>query len=128
MTSARQTLVSLEATRYYHCISRCVRRAFLCGEDAYSGNSYSHRKAWVLARLKTLSEVFAVDICAYAVMRNHYHLVVHVDQARAASWSRDEVIARWRGLFKDPELVQRYVAGGALASHEQAQLVDLVEQ
>lgn len=72
MTRSRRSLVSLEATPYYHCISRCVRRAFLCGEDRYSGRSYSHRKAWVLERLKTLGEVFAVGICAYAVMSNHY--------------------------------------------------------
>jgi REP element-mobilizing transposase RayT len=128
MTRARQSLVSLEATPYYHCISRCVRRAFLYGEDDYSGKSYSHRKVWVLERLQILSEVFAVDICAYAVMSNHYHLVVHVDKERADRWSVDEVITRWRGLFKGPEMVQRYVAGGALARFEMEQLGQLVEQ
>jgi REP element-mobilizing transposase RayT len=127
MTRARRSLVSLEATPYYHCISRCVRRAFLCGEDDYSGKSYSHRKSWVLERLQTLSEVFAVDICAYAVMSNHYHLVVHVDKARADSWSMDEVIARWRGLFRGPEMVQRYVAGGVLESREKEKMERVVE-
>ncbi len=128
MTRSRRSLVSLEATPYYHCISRCVRRAFLCGEDRYSGRSYSHRKAWVLERLKTLGEVFAVDICAYAVMSNHYHLVVHIDKCRAESWTVEEVIERWCVLFKGPELVQRYVAGDELERHEQEQLGGIVEQ
>jgi hypothetical protein len=72
MTRARNQLISPETTPYYHCISRCVRRAFLCGEDSLTGKNYEHRKAWVIKRLRELAEVFAIDICAYAVMSNHY--------------------------------------------------------
>ena len=75
MTKPRSSLVSLSDTPYYHCISRCVRRAFLCGEDAYSEQSYDHRRDWVVARLQTLSESFAIVVCAYAIMSNHYHLL-----------------------------------------------------
>ena len=59
--------VSLEDTPYYHCISRCVRRAFLCGEDSVTGENYEHRKSWVVEKLVELSEVFAIDVCAYAI-------------------------------------------------------------
>ncbi|MDH5447299.1 MAG: transposase [Gammaproteobacteria bacterium] len=52
MTTARERLISLQDTSYYHCISRCVRRAFLCGEDHFSGQSYEHRKGWVVERLR----------------------------------------------------------------------------
>ncbi len=67
MTKARSQQVSLEDTPYYHCISRCVRRAFLCGEDHVTGENYEHRKSWVVEKLKELSEVFAIDICAYVI-------------------------------------------------------------
>ena len=68
MTRARKTLVDPETTSYYHCIGRCVRRAWLWGEDRVSGRNYEHRKAWVTARLAELAAVFTLDVCAYAVM------------------------------------------------------------
>ena len=83
MTRARKTFLSLNDTPYYHVVARCVRRAWLCGIDEYAGKDYSHRKAWIIERMRELSAVFAIDICAYAVMSNHYHLVVHVDRKRA---------------------------------------------
>jgi hypothetical protein len=51
MTRARKTLIDLERTSYYHCISRCVRRAILSGEDHLTGKNYEHRKAWMTERL-----------------------------------------------------------------------------
>ena len=100
MTRARNQLVSLDATPYYHCISRCVRRAYLCGDDPVSGKNFDHRKVWLVERMKQLAAVFAVDICAYAVMSNHYHLVLHVDRKAAQSWTQQEVIQRWTSLFQ----------------------------
>jgi len=70
MTRARQELVDLSETAYYHCICRCVRRAFLCGEDHLTGKNYEHRKAWVVERLSNLSRVFSIEIGLYAVQGN----------------------------------------------------------
>jgi len=111
MARARNGLIDLSVTPYYHVISRCVRRAFLCGEDKYSGKSYHHRRQWVLDRLKLLSSIFSIDIAAYAIMSNHYHLVLKVDRARALSWSQEEVIERWCRLYCGHPLIDLFRKG-----------------
>jgi REP element-mobilizing transposase RayT len=128
MTRPRSQLVSLEATPYYHCIARCVRRAWLCGDDPYTGKNFDHRKPWLVERLRLLTEIFAIDIAAYAVMSNHYHVVLHLHAARTASWSDDEVIRRWTRLFGGSLVAQHYLSGKALDDAEIALLASLVER
>ena len=99
MTRARNQLISLEATPYYHCMSRCVRRAFLCGEDPVTGRNFDHRKPWLVERIQLLSSIFAIDVCAYAIMSNHYHLVLFINQATINSLNDDDIITRWGILF-----------------------------
>jgi len=118
MTRAREQQISLSDTPYYHCINRCVRRAFLCGEDRFSGQNYDHRKQWIVDQIKHLSSVFAIDVCAYAVMSNHYHVVLKVDVEKLASWSDDEVLHRWRRLFKGNFLKDRYLNDQVLTEAE----------
>lgn len=64
-----------------------------------SSRNFDHRKRWLVERFKELSAIFAIDICAYAVMSNHYHLVLHVNQQEASDWSDKEIIDRWTRLF-----------------------------
>ena len=116
MGYARKALISLQDTPYYHVIGRCVRRSWLCGIDSYTGKDYSHRKQWVLERLKLLSNVFALDVCAYAIMSNHYHLVVRVDTQRARSWTTEDIIDRWSRVFNLPALVERRLLGETTAA------------
>lgn len=124
MTKARQEQVSLESTPFYHCYVRCVRRAYLCGEDYYSGQNYDHRKQWIVSRLRFLSYVYAIDICAYAVMSNHYHVVLHVDTQRAKHWPREEVAERWMQLCKGHLLVNRWLENPQAVDHATMEKVD----
>ncbi len=106
MTLPRSVLIDPSCTRYYHCVSRCVRRAFLCGKDAVTGFDFEHRRAWIEARLLRLAEVFAIDLCAYAVMSNHYHVVLHLNTDQQAAWTDDEVVRRWRRVHRLPDWLE----------------------
>ena len=99
MAIARSLFVSDQASGNYHCVSRCVRRAWLCGIDPYSNIDYTYRKAWVEPRLHEVAACFSIGIYGYAVMSNHLHLVIHVDVDAAQRWSDDEVAHRWCLLF-----------------------------
>ncbi len=83
----------------YHCFSRCVRRAFLYGFDPLSGRDFSHRKALLLERLRFLATVFAVEVCAYAILANHYHLILRTHPDIVEMWPDQEVARRWLILF-----------------------------
>ncbi|MCL1129991.1 transposase [Shewanella sairae] len=111
MPRPRSTLISLEDTPYYHCCSRVVRRAFLCGDDKYTGKNYDHRRGWVEAQILKLTEVFAIDVAAYAVMSNHLHVVLYIDLDTVNSWSDREVVEQWHKLFNGTDLTQKFAKG-----------------
>lgn len=126
MTRPRSSLVSVSDTPYYHCIGRCVRRAFLCGHDPISGRSFDHRKQRILERLALLTDVFVIDLCAYALMSNHYHLVLRLAPERATQWTEREVVERWRRIYTGPPCATNYLKGTALTDSESALLADCI--
>ena len=128
MPKARYQQVSSSETPYYHCISRCVRRAFLCGKDNVTGKSYEHRKQWIQERLKHLSETFSIEVCAYAIMSNHVHTVLRLQQAKAEKWSEEQVINRWQQLFSLPVLIERYQSGQCDTPAQQKQAQQVIAQ
>lgn len=70
--------------------------------DDVTGRNYEHRRQWIEERLAELCKIFAIDIVAYAIMHNHYHLVVRICKDRADGWSDDEVTRRWGAVFSLP--------------------------
>lgn len=99
MTMARKTVVNDGESGVYHCISRCVRRAFLCGLDPYSQKDYEHRRVWIRDRIVELSGIYGVEVLSYAVMSNHLHLVVQTLPERVESWDAEVVVRRWLRLY-----------------------------
>jgi hypothetical protein len=104
MTMARAHLVDPAVTRWYHCITRCVRRAFLLGEGA------SDRKVWIESRLEELAEIFAVSVAGFSILDNHLHVLVRLDPDIAGSWSDEDVVRRWGRLFPPRDKARRPLA------------------
>ena len=74
MTKSRRQLTDIQHTPYYHCINRCVRRSFLCGENHLTGKNYEHRKEWVVERLElfltavpVFFNIFVLQLQSYLV-------------------------------------------------------------
>lgn len=109
MPAQRAQQISLADTPYYHFVSRCVRRVFLCGEDKFSGKSYKYRRSWVEMRLLFLAKIFCIDVCAYAVMSNHTHVVLHVNRYAALQLTDEEVMLRWHQMFKANPLINQFL-------------------
>ncbi len=99
MAVKRSEQIDPENGGYYHLISRCVRRAFLCGKDPESGQDFNYRRQWIENRILELAKSFAIEVYSYAVMQNHYHLVVYSDPKLPESWSDLEVANRWLCAF-----------------------------
>ena len=110
MTQPRKQQVCRDSTPYYHCICRCVRRAFLCGDDKATGQNFDHRKQWLVDKITQLSTIFAIELCAYSIMSNHYHLVLKVNKNIVSQWDDKEVSLRWMQLFKGHVLVDRWLS------------------
>ncbi len=124
MTQARKTLIAIEDTPYYHITCRCVRRAFLCGKDPYSGIDYEHRRQWMVERIAFLAELFAIDIYAYAIMSNHYHLVIKLNPEQLNDLSNREIAERWSQLCQPSLLLARWLKQEPLSQAE----MTLIEQ
>ena len=127
MPRPRKSLISVDDTPYYHLVSRCVRRSFLCGIDSATGKSYEHRRDWIEQRIRLLASLFALDICAYAVMSNHLHIVVKLNPEAAQDWTAQDALTRWTSIHKGSLLVQRHLAGIALSKAELQTIADCAE-
>jgi len=125
MPEPRYRQVSVEDTPYYHCISRCVRRAFLCGSDSVTGFDFEHRRQWIVDRIRLLCSVFAIDLCAYAIMSNHYHIVIRINEKEVGQWTDEEVARRWMQIFTGPLLMHQFLGNASLTESEHAYVADL---
>jgi hypothetical protein len=118
---ARGEVMDPRQVQIFHCIHRCVRRAFLCGKDRYSGVCYEHRREWIRDRLEFLASIFGIDCLTYTVLSNHLHVVLRSRPDVVATWSDQAVARRWLRLFP-----KRRNADGTPAEPTQAEIDTIV--
>ena len=113
MTRPRSELIDRENGGIYHVGGRCVRRAMLCGEDPVSGLDLSHRRGWIVDLALHFAEIFTVHVVEFAVMSNHYHLVVLYQPKDRLELGDEDVARRWLRLFppRDTAQLEAAVAG-----------------
>ncbi len=97
---ARQRLLGQARQAVFHCWTRCVRRAFLCGEDPLTKKDFSHRRGWIMKREEQLARLFAIEIQFRAEMSNHLHAVLRTRPKIVKRWSAEEVARRWLTITK----------------------------
>jgi REP element-mobilizing transposase RayT len=95
---ARREYLDPKTIQIVHVTSRCVRRAFLCGDDPVTGKSFEHRREWIRKRLEVLASIFAIDCLTFAVLSNHFHLILRSRPDIVRGWSDQEVAERWLRL------------------------------
>ena len=93
--SARENSIDPTKIQIIHVWNRCVRRAFLCGQDPLTGKNFEHRREWARERLEHLAALFAVDCITFAIMSNHTHQILRSRPDVAALWDDREVATRW---------------------------------
>ncbi len=120
----RHQLVNTSVTPFYHVMSRCVRRSFLCGKDHISGKDYSYRRAWIEKRLLLLANAFSINICSYSIMSNHFHIVLHLDETKAKNFNHDEVASRWLMVYPGDKMLRGFLQrDNSLVNNEQTTLL-----
>lgn len=96
--------------------------------DFHTGFDFEHRRQWIVDRMKFLSSVFAIDLCAYAVMSNHYHIVIRIDAEQAKLWSDEEVARRWMQIFSGSLLMHQFLAKANLTGSELKHVATLLKK
>jgi REP element-mobilizing transposase RayT len=93
-TNRRDVLADGEI-QVVHCINRCVRRAYLCGQDPLTGTDYEHRRELIRSRLEFLAGIMGIEVLGYAIMSNHFHCVLRSRPDVVETWSDADVARKW---------------------------------
>ncbi len=91
----RKDLFSWNEVQVAHVWNRVVRKCFLLGEDPVSGKNYDHRKVWIVELLDYYARFFGIDLLEYALLSNHFHLILRSRPDVVATWYDTEVAFRW---------------------------------
>ena len=92
---SRAEVIDPNEVSVVHVINRTVRRCFLLGDDSISGKNFDHRKVWIETLLEQFAAHFGIDLLAFSLLSNHYHLILRTRPDVVASWDDTEVARRW---------------------------------
>lgn len=95
---ARAEVFAPDEIAIVHVMNRVVRRCLLFGDDPYSGRNYDHRRGWIEQRLSQLAAQFGIDLLSFAILSNHFHLLLRSRPDIVAGWDDTEVARRWLRL------------------------------
>lgn len=123
----RKSQIAVDATPYYHCVCRCVRRAFLCGHDRFTGRSFEHRRHFIESELLRLGQVFFLDVVAYAVMSNHFHTLLFIDNSAKENATAKDIVTRWHQIHQGNAVSSKFLNDEPLEPHERQQLDVLID-
>ena len=92
---ARAEVFAPDEVAVVHVMNRVVRRCYLLGDDPVSGKNYDHRKVMIENQLQRLAGAFGIDLLGFAIMSNHFHLILRSRPDVVAGWDDAEVARRW---------------------------------
>ena len=76
---ARMEVFAPDEIAIVHVMNRVVRRCFLLGTDPVTGKNFDHRKEWIEQQLQRLAACFGIDLLAFSILSNHFHLILRSD-------------------------------------------------
>jgi len=127
MAVKRSAQIDLTLTTKFHCCTRAVRKAFILDDQSKDAPDKIDRRKWIEDRILFLTTVFAIDVCAYAVMSNHYHVILDVHKKHSDEWTPMEIITRWHKIYKGTELSRSYLKGKNLSGIESELVLEFAE-
>jgi hypothetical protein len=92
---ARAEVFSPDEVAIVHVMNRVVRRCFLLGDDSITGKNYDHRKVWIEDLFEHFAACFGIDLLCFAILSNHFHLVLRSRPDVVESWDDEQVARRW---------------------------------
>ena len=97
---ARREIVRQGEVGVYHCWSRCVRGAFLCGNDPVTGKNFDHRRDLICQFERRIAGLFGIEVAFHAELSNHIHLVLRLRPDVVVTWSDEDVARRWLSITR----------------------------
>ncbi len=89
MRKPRRQILDPTISCYYHVTSRCVQGDYLLRDDDDT------RKTMMQDLLRKLHDAYAVDVCSFSIMDNHFHGVLRLNPDAAERWTDRQVMERW---------------------------------